>query len=256
MASRLMQPLESTRGSLERDWRLLEADLQLVLKAAGGGVTIHSEWQLEPVVAFLTGPAAEAVTRDRGRRTFAVPLLCRNERTYWVSWLEEWNPVPGRRYRYRSSNLTVYVGPFGEPRKTQLFRAEWPGVSDWQRDGVLGLQAPGAGHPHWQIDAVSELADVHRRRQSARDLLEFLRDDAEEFDDSLVDEIGERVGPLTAEIDWTRTHFASNAGWSKDRWSGDLGSTNQHAHCPASTREIRDWICSTLVYLRHELGHV
>ena len=70
----------------------------------------------------------------------------------WASWYDEWTRVPGQRFDLLAAKWTVFWGHAGEPRKTQILRAEWD-----QRQFVES-GASDAAQPHWHVDPLLILA--------------------------------------------------------------------------------------------------
>lgn len=254
-----MHALEVRRSTIEAHWDRLSVEFQELFAGSGRDFTISREWTSDGGGAGLTGSVAEFASRNRGGRTPILPLFPENldRLPYWISWLEEWDIVRGNKFRFRSTNLTFFCGAAGDGSKMQLFRAEWPGVADWG-NGEIGWQAPGAGHPHWQFDAAESISDINIRRQRVHRLMAVLgsEDSPEEFGEQFVDDLSEYAEPHISDMRWARLHFACQANWPQSGWNGDINATEIHAHAPASADEIRRWICSVVIYVRHELRKI
>jgi len=248
-----LTPLERTLQSVEAHWSHLQGALRALPLPQAAHITINPNWTTDLVVAALTGPSAEFVNRERGGRVSAYPLLLTDNSGYWFSWRERWDYVAGSRrpWRFRESGVTVFEGKIGSPEKVQLFRVEWPGITSW-RPGTLGWQAPGAGHPHWQFDALAELEERFRRERTLAELEELLSSSAEtqDFGQQALREAASRPFVQT----WTRMHFPSQAQWGEFGWDGDIEQVGVHAHAPTNEKQIRQWLTAAILYLRNELA--
>ncbi len=248
-----MIPLELTRSALKAHWGHLEQALRGLPMPRANNFQLEHVWTTDLAAATLLGPLAEMIDRERGGRVRATPLFeAADGSTYWVSWREKWNFVAGSkdRWRFRESGVTVFHGESGASERLQLFRAEWPGFTNW-RGGAFGWQAPGAGHPHWQLDAFVE---IDRRAARARDIEQIVRSLTTEGD---IEEFGvEPFQPVVAippDWTWTRMHFAAHARWSDIGWDGDPTRTEAHAHAPTNAAQIRQWLTASILYIRSEL---
>ena len=211
LTSDLVVDLKLQKGGIEAHWAHLEHELRAELGLRADEFSIISEWTLQRFSAGLMSPFVEMVDRERGGRVRVVPLFPEEpQKPYWVSWMEEWEVLGTgqRRCRFKASNLTFFLGEPGLLTKAQLFRAEWAGIADWDGRGTLGWQAPGAGHPHWQFDALRYYFGEHLRRERVRNLARLMRsDEVTEFgDDAFTDEVAEFIEPRP-EMAWTHTHF-------------------------------------------------
>ena len=166
-----LTPLERKQSTIEAHWSHLQESFRKLPVPDAVQLIIKPSWTSETGLAFVTGPSAETVRRERGGRVSVNPLLLTAESAYWFSWRERWDRVAGAKspWRFRESGITIFEGQVST-LKTQLFRIEWPGFALW-KEGTLGWQAPGAGHPHWQFDALLELEERFER-QRARDAIE------------------------------------------------------------------------------------
>lgn len=203
--------------------------------------------------AFATFKANDL--RCASRHGLMVPLGTRSGAgfPYWVAFLEEWEAA-GRSFRFRSANLTFFQEIPGK-RVVQLFRAEWPGVRDWG-GGQIGFQSPGAAHPHWQFDALSEfVSDEVRRAEAARLASLFVSEPViEEFGAADVEAMAELTFEEEVDVSWTRMHFANQARWSDTPWSGPGSGTACHTLAPAGLPNVRNWLVSALAYSLNELS--
>jgi hypothetical protein len=122
--------------------------------AAGVDVSANLQIDLETalsgVVAGFVGRGLEIVDRHRGRPVPVAPLLHLQRGLWaWLGYREEWqaeNLSRGtRRFSFRSIALTIHFGWKNDAFKPQMFRAEWPGWSEWGA-GYSSFQAANAGH--------------------------------------------------------------------------------------------------------------
>jgi hypothetical protein len=246
--------LEVTEGGLRTHWQFLNEELLELARVGGPQGEVQAVFIAESANALLVGPAAEFAARDRGR-ALALPLGCQSPRgvPYWVAYREEWVVIPRGKYRFNAANLTFFHGPIGEA-KLQLFRAEWPGLAEWS-EGKIGWQAEGAGHPHWQFDALQAYVSADARQRDVGRLLEVLSTGGiEEFGADDLPAVRELAFGDEEEVAWTRMHFASLARWSSLPWRGDAADIASHANAPDDPRDIRNWVTSVIYYAKHELG--
>src|SRR5260370_41516663 len=75
-----------------------------------------------------------------------------------------WEQKSTNTFIFHHVSLTVYVGYEGYSHKPQIFRSEWPGIRNWSSGGI-GFQSPGAGHPHWQFDAIRTISDADKTQK-------------------------------------------------------------------------------------------
>jgi hypothetical protein len=240
--------LKISSVELERRWRLLGERLRIELGLAPGGLLVQPDYALEIVAAGFVGSACEVVERHQGRHSPVAPLTSvgRGSMMSWLGFHEVWESRPSKSYVFQHVSLTVHVGYQGDVVKPQIFRSEWPGVRGWTA-GEIGFQAPGAGHPHWQFDAMRSVRDYNvglREKSLAR-----LRHEskAEEFSPSnLTPDILADLQEMTLE----RIHFASAAPWwllQHDR-AYDL-----HMNAPSDPEGLLRWIIACVAYIRQEL---
>ncbi|MBA9068029.1 hypothetical protein FHR71_001764 [Methylobacterium sp. RAS18] len=163
----------------------------------------------------------------------------------WLGYQERWDMEGGRLpYTFREAGITIHVGEIGDPLKPQLLRLEWPGLRDWDRLGV-GFQAPGAGHPHWQIDLFESL----RWQAPAPQFDEFGEEEVEDFNaTSAVRPLAERIKGLAFE----RMHLASAAPWWSDR-PAEFGQHHLNAP-PIEQADLSRWVGCAVAYIRQELA--
>ena len=252
------QPLDETVGSLAQHWKTLAEELSRYLPQA-----IKPRFERMPAsgqtTVLLRAANSSRAPRQRGPAMPALPMLvdiAGNPR-FQVGYEEEWEERKGSRpLRFKASNLTFFMFPPDDAQPVQLFRAEWPGVREWSTRGTVGCQAPDAGHPHWQFDALNHYMSREQRFARLRRSLNLLEssDDVVDFDPLA----SETMAELTVEeegIDtsWTAVHFAAGAKWPLAPWVGDGIATDSHVWVPASLKNIRSWVVSAVVYTRDEL---
>lgn len=210
---------------------------------------LSADWTRSPLVAGLSGPSCEFIRRNRGASVAVVPLLPLQQGLWaWLGYREEWDEErqvrSTRRFSFRSSSITVHFGFRNDVYKPQVFRAEWSGWARWTGN-VLGFQASGAGHPHWQIDVLESLAD-NAESERAQQLLRVLNSDDSEGRDFAQMTI-EDTRDLVSRQQLSRMHFPSAAAW----WRSE--PNDRHAHCPSKTVEVEGWLRRTICYVSAEL---
>jgi hypothetical protein len=250
------EPLDETLARVKQHWAILAQELRnampraehLSIDAVAGGVT-----------GVLRSANSLPARRQRGGNMPAVPLLVGQDETarYRVGYLEEWEERPGRRLlRFKAANLTFFITPPDDAPAIQLFRAEWPGLREWTR-GVVGYQSPGAGHPHWQFDALDHYMSEEQRRASVRRVLSILqkpREAPEEFGPESLETATKLVVEEEAvDTSWTAFHFAAGARWPKQPWQGPGNPSEPHVWAPGDLMSIRQWVRSVVIYARQEL---
>jgi hypothetical protein len=224
-----------------------------------GKVTIEGDFNLRQVAVGLAGERCEPVERVRGE-ALLVPLRWMGAGFWaWLGYREEWDlneegrPTPARRrFTFRSAGLTVHLGRRGDRLKPQLFRAEWAGWTTWPGIG-LGFQAEGAGHPHWQFDALDSLG-TEADAELAKEYLKVLRAEEQhevEPQDFVPQGLtADDVRALVRQRPLSRMHFPSGAHWWRD------APANTHAHAPQSTDELRRWVALSVGYICRELDRL
>lgn len=247
--------LEVSEGAIKTHWQMFSRELAKIEPTCLPQTEVAGNFVSDLAFGTMSGPAVELTERRRGGRVAALPIIFDGRHSqFWVSYREQWAFAGRERYHYRSADLTFFQGQSGEA-KQQLFRAEWPGFADWGA-GAVGWQAPGAGHPHWQFDALENYVSAEARRAEVDRLVSILRapgEELEEFGEEDVvtaTELSMEAGP---DIRWTGMHFASQARWSKQAWYGNPEDLSAHTTAPANPKEIRDWAVSVLAYAHHEL---
>jgi hypothetical protein len=208
--------------------------------------------------AELRATNGRDANREQGRAT-VVPIIRASDNAvrYWVGYLEEWEEIRSRKpYRFRAANLTFFLEPASDANLVQIFRAEWPGIREWNR-GEIGWQSPGAGHPHWQFDALRHYMSREQRRhrlEAALSLLEQPPDKVEEFGEpNPLRLAADLISEEEVDLSWTAVHFAAGARWPKERWYGDGSRPEAHTWAPSELNNIRSWVISSVLYIREEL---
>jgi hypothetical protein len=222
---------------------------------------------------YFVGPGGEVFkrARERGGEAILVPLVEGDllQIRSWLSVSMLWGPGPqvsGRRQIiYRSAQVAVYQATFQDVEALQLVRAEWVGKRLAGEAGPTEFDSGAAGHPHWHVDAISEIRErLRRQREEQRELdrlrEEFMRQEAADrqyvdFDD-LVEAArpASNAAPEYDDLDATLSslHLAQCAPWHREPWDGGVGGSSPHAHNPGAFEELANWIRSTVAYLRHE----
>lgn len=249
--------LDITYGSLGPHWAALATELKGALPSARN-LQLSGTAIAGSATAELRAFNGRDAVRERGRAS-VVPILRGPDGgvRYWVAYLEEWEEISGRKpYRFRAANLTFFHEPTPEVALVQIFRAEWPGVREWKR-GELGYQSPGAGHPHWQFDALGHYMSREQRRrrlEAALSLLQQPTNEVEEFGETEpLSLAADTVAEEEVDLSWTAIHFAAGARWPKERWRGDESTLGTHTWVPSELDNIRSWVTSTVLYVREEL---
>ncbi|MCY3812377.1 MAG: hypothetical protein OXH15_11330 [Gammaproteobacteria bacterium] len=216
---------------------------------------VDVEWGVDPIVAGLVGASCEVTARNRGVAAFVAPLReIRRGLVAWLGFREEWvgstaGTVRGGRLAFRSCGMTIHVGVRNSRDKPQMFRAEWQGPQRGTTDTHDATK--GAGHPHWQVDALDSFVDYEEQAQV---LLRRMKEEGEERvarDFSFADVSPEEHEELMAvRNNLSRFHFASAAAWWRP------APANGHAHVPTSLREIESWLRATLDYTVSELARL
>ena len=236
-----------SESALQKKWKILGSELQTKLGFGRTELLIEPEYVSDAVAAGFVGSLCEYIERDRGPKTWVVPLLSlRGAFKAWLGYNEVWQSRSPKRYAFRHVALTVFLGNEGEAAKAQIFRAEWPGIGAWTASGI-SYQSPGAGQPHWQFDVLKTLRDkeIAERDRSLARLTEA--EAPKEFDPSSLEKrLLEKVRHATLE----RMHFASAAPW----WQKQLDQNQpSHMNVPSGSDEVTRWTLGCVSYIRQEL---
>lgn len=250
------KPLDETFAQVKQHWGALTRELQVVMPRAE---KLFIESSAGGMAGVLRSANSQLARRQRGGNMPAVPLLVGpdNVTRYRVGYMEEWEERSGPRpIRFRAANLTFFISPPDEAPAIQLFRAEWPGLREWTQ-GVEGFQSPGAGHPHWQFDALEHYMSEEQRRDRLRRALGVLQmppEAPEDFNPGGLDTAADLVvEEEVVDTSWTAFHFAAGARWHQQPWLGPGASTEPHVWAPESLMNIRGWVRSVILYAREEL---
>lgn len=244
-----LSELKISLAALERRWISLTRGLCIQLGRAEGEILVQADYAPTSVTAGFVGRACEYVERDRGGNSPVAPLcsIRQGSLLFWLGFHEVWENRPGNSYAFHHVSLTVHLGYEGDLLKPQIFRSEWPGIRGWSGGGI-GFQSPGAGHPHWQFDA---LRTIYKARTDQKDkTLARLRDEAVavDFDPaSVTRDVMTEVQQIALE----RVHFASAAPWWVSLGDRPYGL---HMNAPRDQDALFRWIMECVAYIRQELG--
>lgn len=224
---------------------VLTTALGSVLQLTREELRIEPLYQAEGVWAGLVGRACERVTPNRGGPTLVAPLhrLPRGLMA-WIGFREMWEAsADPRLFTFRQIGLSVHFGHPGDPVKPQAFRSEWPGVKDWTGAG-LGFQAPGAGHPHWQVDVLETL-------WREPDEVDFDVDPADGIESFSSEPVGSET--LLRSVTLERIHFASAASW----WAPLPPTARPHQiNAPEDEAGLTRWLVACIGYVKQELARI
>lgn len=236
--------LRASKAELDRRWTSVSTALASSIGQNTREVAVEADYQTNGVWTGLRGASVERIERNRGRAAVAPLLHLPDNLIAWLGYQEIWDLELGQRpFTFRQSCLTVHVGEMGDPLKPQMLRLEWPGIRDWNRTGV-NFQSPGAGHPHWQVDAFESFFDDTNRTVFEIDAAE----ETEDFEKAVMKpRLVDRVRALTFE----RMHLASAAPW----WSSSRPQFGEHhLNAPADLGELSRWLAASIVYIKQELS--
>jgi hypothetical protein len=141
----------------------------------------------------------------------------------------------------------------------QLLRAEWAGLRKLGEDNYI-FEAEGAGHPHWQVDALRALTNRMRLRREQEQARRALIEDHQNFqvvsglDDLLAATAFSTEELEDPDISWSSMHLALNAPWHIQPWKKDSPASMPHAHNPVTITQIIDWATWTVSYVQQEIG--
>ena len=234
--------LLARRQTLDRRWPLLATAINQALQVAKP-IQIAADYFSQGATAGFVGGDCERIDRNRGGQSSVAPVIALDGELFaWIGYYEAWRSVRGTLpFAFRDLSLTVHIGRQGDPVKPQIFRSEWAGVSDWG-GGEIGFQAAGAGHPHWQIDALESLAAFAEPAQ-------FEPDPAEDI--AIFGGDAPAPEELLRSVTIERMHFASAADW----WVPIAkGGTPRHMNAPRELDDLTLWAVNCVEYLRQELG--
>lgn len=251
-------PLDETLARVRQHWGTLEEELHVVAFRANS-LRFELVSATGAIVGLLRSSDSVRATRHRGGDVPAIPLLFDRAGALRFSFgcAEQWEARSGSRpFRFRAANLTFFMHSDDTPGPIQLFRAEWPGIREWN-PGVTGPQSPGAGHPHWQFDALAHYMSEDQRRARVQKALALLSsaslDEPEDFDPATVNTATSLLAEEVVDTRWTAMHFAAGARWHRQPWSGSADASEAHVWVPAELKDIRAWVRSVVLYSREEL---
>jgi hypothetical protein len=233
---------------LERHWAELEDQLRSEMQLSPSDLVLVQEHVANRVTAGFAGNVCEYVDRNLGGRSPVAPLakIGGGSLHSWLGFHEVWEEKSHRNFAFHHVSLTVHLGYEGYEPKPQIFRSEWPGVRNWSSSGI-GFQSPGAGHPHWQFDAVRSLGDAEEMQKEKS--LAKLRDGivVEHFGAALETDV---LGDIR-QIGLERIHFASAAPW----WVAPADQVHGlHMNAPSDSDALVRWAVQCVAYMRQELA--
>jgi len=250
---RSTSPINRIEPTLKAHWRSLTADLN---RALGYSIeelqVLGKQVDGEHLIAEFVGSACEWTERNFGKTSPVVSIATLDPNLHaWLGYYEEW-VKRGRSFEFRSVGLTVFAGAPFSLAKSQVFRAEWPGISDWA-GGRVGFQAEGAAHPHWQFDAL-ETWTLNRQRlerdANARLLAQSIEGEEPTPKDFTAQE--NSAARVLEQLNIQRIHFASAARW----WEKPVAGDTVFCHAPASEQHLRSWVLGCLEYVVSELDRL
>jgi hypothetical protein len=234
-------------SGIERRCILLTEELRTQFQLAPDDLVVRSDVAGDIITASFFGRACEPARRERGRLANVVPLatIRRGSLKFWLSFQEAWENISGNLYSFHHVSLTVYLGYEGELSKPQVFRSEWPGIRRWAGEQV-GFQSPGAGHPHWQFDALQSTKDNDSKNKETSFARLVGSDSTTEFSPST---INEDVLIAARQVSLEKIHFASAAPW----WKNEEAGRELHMNAPENAESIFRWILASVTYIRQEI---
>ena len=235
--------LRISSAALQRRWPLLSDKLRLLLGIAQRDLQILPEASTEVITAGFVGRACEVVERDRGHPAPVAPLLQlrRKDLMAWLGYHEMWESKLSNMFAFHHVSLTVHLGYLGDPIKPQIFRSEWPGFRAWT-PGNVGFQSPGAGHPHWQFDAMKTFRDAEVSLARLRDEPVLTEFNPAVMSRNVITDVQDTV--------LERIHFASGAPW----WLLPReGTYAVHMNAPSDADSLLRWTVGCVAYIRDEL---
>jgi hypothetical protein len=240
--------LTISSAALQRRWILLSEQLRAEMQFAPEELSILPDYVANGVTAGFIGRVCDHVERNRGGASRVAPFarVGRGALRSWLGFQEMWEEKANNIFIFHHVSLTVHVGYEGYSPKPQIFRSEWPGFRNWSSTEI-GFQSPGAGHPHWQFDAIQTINDADKI-QKERSLAK-LREEVV-IEDFSFDHEGDAINAVKR-IALERIHFASAAPW----WlSGADQSYGPHMNAPRDPNDITRWIVQCVAYIRQELA--
>lgn len=241
--------LTISAAALQRRWISLSDQLRTEMQFSLGDLSIVPEYVANRVTAGFFGRVCEYAERNLGRPSPVAPLtqIGRGSLRSWLGFHEMWEQKSGNTFIFHHVSLTVHLGYEGYLSKPQIFRSEWPGVRSWS-SAEIGFQSPGAGHPHWQFDAIRTISDADRA-QKERSLAKLREESAvEEFNSG---EVADDAISIVKRMALERIHFASAAPWWLPNANRPYGV---HMNAPPDPGALTRWTVQCVAYLRQELA--
>jgi hypothetical protein len=234
-------------AGVERRCILLSDELRTRFQLARDDLVVRSDVAGDIITASFFGHACEPARRERGRSANVVPLatMRRGSLKFWLGFQEAWENTSGKSYSFHHVSLTVYLGYEGELSKPQIFRSEWPGIRRWH-DEQIGFQSPGAGHPHWQFDALRSIQDIDSKNKETSFARLLDSDTTIEFSPST---ISNDILLAARGVSLEKMHFASAAPW----WKNEGAGRELHMNAPENAESIFRWILASVSYIQQEI---
>jgi hypothetical protein len=241
--------LTISAAALQQRWISLSNQLRTEMQFSLSDLMILPEYVANGVTAGFAGRVCEYAERILGGPSPVAPLsrIGHTSLRSWLGFHEMWEQKSGKIFRFHHVSLTVHLGYEGYLPKPQIFRSEWPGIRSWS-SAEMGFQSPGAGHPHWQFDAIRTIkdADSAQKERSLAKLREELAVEefkgAEAADDPISD---------VKQVALDRIHFASAAPWWLPNADRPYG---RHMNAPPDAGALTRWTVQCVAYLRQELA--
>lgn len=176
------------------------------------------------------------VANERRGENHAFSILQRRDNAVLLSVMFTWQAT-GVRNRFVAAQFVVYLlsgaaaRNLDTTRSQQIMRLEWEG-----RSAGGTFEAPNAGHPHWQIDAIPS---SNAPSYAPTNVVSM-----EQLDSK-------------PSMSWlSRIHLASAAeGWARESgWSGDEVDCHVHANSPETLDALQAWTRSGARYLYQQLN--
>jgi hypothetical protein len=240
--------LTISAAALQRRWISLSDQLRAEMQFSPSDLSVVPEYVANKVTAGFFGNVCEYAERNLGRPAPVAPLIQigRGPLRAWLGFHEMWEQKSSNLFIFHHVSLTVHLGYEGYSPKPQIFRSEWPGIRNWSSIGI-GFQSPGAGHPHWQFDAIRTINDADKV-QKERSLAKLR-------EKTTIEDFNSR-GPIDAIEDvkrmaLDRIHFASVAPWWLSSADKPYGL---HMNAPPDSGALTKWTVQCVAYLRQELA--
>ena len=240
--------LTISAAALQRRWISLSDQLRAEMQFSLSDLRVAPEYVANRVTAGFFGRVCEYAERNLGSPAPVAPLtqIGRGPLRSWLGFHEMWEQKSTNTFIFHHVSLTVHLGYEGYSPKPQIFRSEWPGIRNWSSAGI-GFQSPGAGHPHWQFDAIRTISDADKT-QKERSLAKLREETAvEDFNSGEVTDAISDVKRMALD----RIHFASAAPWWLPSAHRPYGL---HMNAPLDSGALTRWTVQCVAYLRQELA--